>query len=88
MVNALMTSDLPPSPGVAFSALLIAAGTVGFGGALGAIFAAGDVVNEDRKLRSIQGFWLSLDWYANNTAAIDSVITKSVLVNGGMMDDI
>jgi hypothetical protein len=44
----------PPSPGVAFSALLIAAGTVGLGGALGAIFAAGDVVNEDRKLRSIQ----------------------------------
>lgn len=33
----------------------MAAGTVGLGGALGAIFAAGDVVNEDRKLRSIQG---------------------------------
>jgi hypothetical protein len=67
---------------------LIAAGTVGLGGALGAIFAAGDVVNEDRKLRSIQGLLSWLDWYANNTAAIDSVITKRVLVKGGMMNDI
>jgi hypothetical protein len=67
---------------------LIAAGTVGLGGALGAIFAAGDVVNEDRKLRSIQGLSLSLDLYARNTAAIDSVITKRVLVKGGMMDNI
>jgi hypothetical protein len=45
----------PPSAGVAFSALLIAAGTVGLGGALRGIFTAGDEDNEDRKLRSIQG---------------------------------
>ena len=45
----------PPSDGVAFSALLIAAGTVGLGGALRGIFTAGDEDNEDRKLRSIQG---------------------------------
>jgi hypothetical protein len=45
----------PPSDGVAFSALLIAAGTVGLGGALSGIFTAGDEDNEDRKLRSIQG---------------------------------
>jgi hypothetical protein len=44
---------------VADSADLIAAGTVGLGGALGAIFAAGEVVNEDRKLRSIQGLEFS-----------------------------
>jgi hypothetical protein len=37
----------------------MAAGTVGLGGALGAIFAAGEVVNEDRKLRSIQGLEFS-----------------------------
>jgi hypothetical protein len=45
----------PPSDGVAFSALLIAAGTVGLGGALRGIFTAGDEDSEDRKLRSIQG---------------------------------
>jgi len=45
----------PPSDRVAFSALLIAAGTVGLGGALRGIFTAGDEDNEDRKLRSIQG---------------------------------
>ena len=44
----------PPSPGLACSADRIAAGTVGLGGALGAIFAAGDVDSEDRKLRIIQ----------------------------------
>jgi hypothetical protein len=49
------TNNSPPSDGVAFSALLIAAGTVGLGGALRGIFTAGDEDNEDRKLRSIQG---------------------------------
>jgi hypothetical protein len=49
------TDYSPPSDGVAFSALLIAAGTVGLGGALRGIFTAGDEDNEDRKLRSIQG---------------------------------
>lgn len=44
-----------PSPGLAFSALLIAAGTVGLGGALRGIFTAGEEDKEDRKLRSIQG---------------------------------
>jgi hypothetical protein len=73
----------------------MAAGTVGLGGALGAIFAAGEVVNEDRKLRSIQGLGFSsvvgglegklLDRYAKKTATIDTAKIKSVLVNDRMM---
>jgi hypothetical protein len=51
----LSTASSPPSPGVAASALLIAAGTVGLGGALRGIFTAGDEDNEDKKFRSIQG---------------------------------
>jgi len=50
----------PPSPGVALSALLMAAGTVGLGGAFRGIFTAGDDDNEDRKFRSIQGLSMSV----------------------------
>lgn len=82
----------PPSPGLACSALLIAAGTVGLGGALGAIFAAGDVEREDRKLRSIQDSDLSrsgtdafmMDRYASNAINTDTARYRSDLIEDGM----